>query len=149
MAEEKKNGFSAEGFLSSYPDASTPRTGKAKKPSEAPLRDAPDPPPKPKRESEEIKDFRKTFNVESVIEISKEENSYLNMFVVERVPPRFSKTGKQVAISSDFHTKIMKIITIFGKGEMTIGGYLDNVIRKHFEDLTPLIQSLLDKHNKF
>lgn len=83
------------------------------------------------------------------LDISDEESIYLKTFVVERVPPRFSKTGKQVAISPDIHAKIMKIITIFGQGEMTIGGYLDNVIRKHFEDLTPLIQSLLDKHNKF
>ena len=41
----------------------------------------------------------------------------------------------------------MRIISIFGNGT-TIGGYIDNVVRKHFEELTPLIQGLLDKKNK-
>jgi len=148
MAEEKQKSFSAEGFLSSYPDTSTPRAGKSKKSTETPVTDIPDPPPKVKKD--EIKGMREVLNGEKMsTDLSTEEENYLVTYVTERVPPRFSKNGKQVAISQDFHNKIMKIIAIFGKGEMTIGGYLDNVIRKHFEDLTPLIQTLLDKNNKF
>lgn len=150
MAEEKTGGFSAEKFLDSYPDAATPRSNKIKKTRDTPVSDIPEPPPKNEVKPQKLQEARQTYSqATQVEEFSEQERQYLSDFVTERVPVRFSKTGKQVAISQNFHNKIMRIITIFGNGDMTIGGYLDNIIRKHFEEFTPLIQSMLDQRNKF
>lgn len=150
MAEEKTGGFSAEKFLDSYPDASTPRSNKTRKMRDTPVSDTPEPLPKKEIEPHKLQEARHTYiQASQTEEFSEQERQYLSEFVTERVPVRFSKTGKQVAISQNFHNKIMRIITIFGNGDITIGGYLDNIIRKHFEEFTPLIQSMLDQRNKF
>ena len=46
MADQKNSGFSAEKFLSSYPDASSPTSVAPKKAKESPAKTVPDPPPK-------------------------------------------------------------------------------------------------------
>ena len=146
MEDQKNSGFSAEKFLSSYPDASSPTSVAPKKAKESPAKTVPDPPPKKEKViPPKTPELILSDSMDS--DLTDAERMYLNTFVQERVPTRFSKIGKQVALSPENHRKVMRIISIFGNGT-TIGGYIDNVVRKHFEELTPLIQGLLDKKNK-
>lgn len=45
-----------------------------------------------------------------------------------------ARKGKQVCIRSNFHDRIMKLIQVIGKNEVTIASYIDNVLASHFED---------------
>lgn len=77
-------------------------------------------------------------------EFTDAESEFMMDYLIERVPMRFSKTGKQVAVSHEYHKKIMKILAILGDN-LTFGGYVDNVLRKHFEECDPIIRSIINK----
>lgn len=142
MSEEKKPGFDAESFLANYPTGS-PGTRKSKKQPETP-------PPEP-QEIEPIPPkqvARETISTSSVEYLSDKEAAYKRDFIEARAPIGFSKSTKHVGISETYHNKINMILAATGKSN-TIGGYIDNVLKKHFEDLTPVIIGLLDKNRQF
>lgn len=59
-----------------------------------------------------------------------------------------ARKGKQVCIRSNFHDRIMKLIQVIGKNEVTIASYIDNVLASHFEDYQEDITESFGKHIK-
>lgn len=59
-----------------------------------------------------------------------------------------ARKGKQVCIRSNFHDRIMKLIQVIGKNEVTIASYIDNVLASHFEDYQEDIAESFGKHIK-
>lgn len=69
---------------------------------------------------------------------------YESQFVCEaRVTAR---QGKQVYIRKEYHDRILKIIQVIGKNELSIASYLDNVLTQHFNDFQNDIEESFDKH---
>ena len=64
------------------------------------------------------------------------------------MPIGFSKSGWQVAVSKEHHDKIVKIIAILGD-RLTFGGFVDNILRKHFEENYDVIRQLISKNTDF
>lgn len=59
-----------------------------------------------------------------------------------------ARKGKQVCIRSNYHDRIMKLIQVVGKNEVTIASYIDNVLAAHFEDYQEDIAESFGKHIK-
>lgn len=59
-----------------------------------------------------------------------------------------ARKGKQVCIRSNYHDRIMKLIQVVGKNEVTIASYIDNVLTSHFEDYQEDIAESFGKHIK-
>lgn len=144
MSEERNKGFDAEDFLANYPNASSSGVRRNKKRPEIP------PPETPPEETEppNNESIRETLRKEPTEGLTKAESAYKRDYIDARAPIGFSKSTKHVGISETYHNKINMILAATGKSN-TIGGYIDNVLKKHFEDLTPVIIGLLDKNRQF
>lgn len=59
-----------------------------------------------------------------------------------------ARKGKQVYIRQDYHDRILKIIQVIGKNEVSIASYLDNVLTLHFETYQDEITESYNKHLK-
>lgn len=59
--------------------------------------------------------------------------------------PVTARTGKIVYIRKDFHDTILNIIRVIGMNEVSISGYLDNVINHHLETYKEEINTLYNK----
>lgn len=143
MADDSKKGFDAANFLDNYrEDIATPVRKSKKQPMRQPETEPPEPEvetPPPKQEPEKKKPDTRALSDEDI---------YTNEYLVERVPIGFSKSGWQVAVSEHHHDKIVKIIAILGE-RLTFGGFVDNILRKHFEENKDVIRRLISKNTDF
>jgi len=59
-----------------------------------------------------------------------------------------ARTGKSVYIRKDHHDKIMKIVQVIGKNQVSLFSYIDNVLKHHFEIFQDEITELYNKNNE-
>lgn len=71
---------------------------------------------------------------------------YRMMFIC---PSRIrSKDRKQANIRGEYHEKIAEIVQCAGQENITISGYLDNILRDHFETYRDDIARLCEDYRK-
>ena len=58
------------------------------------------------------------------------------------------KTRQCVYISRDVHGKILKIVNDIAGGEISVGGYVDTVLRQHLEQHKERINELYKKQRE-
>lgn len=154
MADDSMKGFDAANFLDNYrEDIATP-IRKPKKQSvrqpeaEPPEHEVETPPPKSQSVSAKATSKTNTHSSRKEPDTTSDEDTYTNEYLVERVPIGFSKSGWQVAVSEHHHDKIVKIIAILGE-RLTFGGFIGNILRKHFEENKDVIRRLISKNTDF
>lgn len=59
-----------------------------------------------------------------------------------------ARTGKSVYIRKDHHEKIMKIVQVIGKNQVSLFSYIDNVLTQHFATYQDEITELYNKNNE-
>ena len=59
-----------------------------------------------------------------------------------------ARTGKSVYIRKDYHDKIMKIIQVIGKNQVSLFSYIDNVLSHHLATYQDEITELYNKNNE-
>ncbi|MDR1119724.1 MAG: DUF3408 domain-containing protein [Dysgonamonadaceae bacterium] len=59
-----------------------------------------------------------------------------------------ARTGKSVYIRKDHHDKIVKIVQVIGKNQVSLFSYIDNVLKHHFETFQDEITELYNKNNE-
>ncbi|WP_347394824.1 DUF3408 domain-containing protein [Parabacteroides leei] len=59
-----------------------------------------------------------------------------------------ARTGKSVYIRKDHHEKIMKIVQVIGKNQVSLFSYIDNVLSQHFAAYQDEITELYNKNNE-
>ena len=59
-----------------------------------------------------------------------------------------ARTGKSVYIRKDHHDKIMKIVQVIGKNQVSLFSYIDNVLSQHFATYQDEITELYNKNNE-
>jgi hypothetical protein len=88
----------------------------------------------------------------TISEQPKEENrkkrgsqqGFESLFIRESdLPP--ARFGKSVYIRKDYHDKISQIISVIGVNEVSLFGYIDNVLTHHFESFGDDIIQLFKK----
>lgn len=143
MADENSRGFDAANFLDNYrEDIATPVRKPKKQTASKIQNDSPEPEVETSPPKQEIKKKNPDTPVLS------DEDIYTAEYLVERVPIGFSKSGWQVAVSEHHHDKIVKIIAILGE-RLTFGGFVANILRKHFEENKDVIRRLISKNTDF
>jgi hypothetical protein len=94
--------------------------------------------PVPSKEKEPEKQEKA---IEPVPEQPKEENrtkragqqEYESLFIRESdLPP--ARFGKSVYIRKEYHDRISQIISVIGGNDVSLFGYIDNVLTHHFEN---------------
>lgn len=56
------------------------------------------------------------------------------------------KARQSVYISKEIHEKVSKIVSVIGGKELSVGGYIDNVLSQHFETYMNEISDLYEKN---
>lgn len=59
-----------------------------------------------------------------------------------------ARTGKSVYIRKEHHDKIMKIIQVIGKNQVSLFSYIDNVLSHHLATFQDEITELYNENNK-
>jgi hypothetical protein len=59
-----------------------------------------------------------------------------------------TRQGKLVYISKDYHNRILKIIQVIGKNEVSIASYMDNVLAHHFATFQGEITELYNERKE-
>lgn len=59
-----------------------------------------------------------------------------------------ARTGKSVYIRKEHHDKIMRIVQVIGKNEVSLFSYIDNVLSHHLATYQEEITELYDKNNE-
>ena len=59
-----------------------------------------------------------------------------------------ARTGKSVYIRKDHHEKIMKIVQVIGKNQVSLFSYIDNVLSQHFATYQDEITELYNKNKE-
>lgn len=59
-----------------------------------------------------------------------------------------ARSGKSVYIRKDHHEKIMKIVQVIGKNQVSLFSYIDNVLSQHFAAYQDEITELYNKNNE-
>jgi hypothetical protein len=72
-------------------------------------------------------------------------DEYTSLFIkVSDIPP--ARMGKSVYIRKEHHERIAQIVHVTGNSEITIFGYIDNVLTNHFKSYQKeIIQSFNGK----
>lgn len=55
------------------------------------------------------------------------------------------KARQSVYISKEIHEKVSRIVNVLGGKDLSVGGYIDNVLSQHFETYMDEINALYDK----
>lgn len=77
-------------------------------------------------------------------EITERENEYLELFI--RDAEMAVRTGKLVYVRKDFHDRLLRIIQVIGKNELSLSGYIDHVLSHHFTQYEEEIKKLYKKY---
>ena len=73
-----------------------------------------------------------------------EQQEYESLFIRETdLPP--ARFGKSVYIRKDYHDRISQIISVIGVNEVSLFGYIDNVLTHHFENFNDVIAQSFKK----
>ena len=149
MVEPEKK-FDPQRFLDEYEDNISTSIRKSNKAKENPTQEETPPPEKqPEEATEPIKETQPTLRkprkkkVETKGSITDDPRiaTYCETFLTDRVGPRFSQKGRLVAIDKEFHEKINLIKALYG--DISIVGYVHNVLTQHFEEMEDIIDALL------
>lgn len=77
-------------------------------------------------------------------DVLEKENEYLELFI--RVAEMSVRSGKLVYVRKDYHDRILKIIRVIGKDELSLSGYIDHVLTQHFTQYEEEIKKLYKKY---
>lgn len=71
---------------------------------------------------------------------------YETLFI--RDAPITARLGKLVYVRKEYHDRILKIIQVIGRNEISIASYIDNVLAHHFDTYQGEITELYNEHNR-
>ena len=77
-------------------------------------------------------------------DISEKESEYVELFI--RVAEMSVRSGKLVYVRKDYHDRILRIIRVIGKSELSLSGYIDHVLTQHFAQYEEEIKKLYKKY---
>lgn len=74
------------------------------------------------------------------------EQDYETLFI--REPQTVARTGKMVYIRREFHDTIQSVCRVIGNGDVSLSGYIDNVLAHHFDTYGAEITRLYNEKHK-
>jgi len=108
------------------------------------------PPEKEKTEEQSEEETPTVVQSETIREDNKRKRNkapdYESLFIQEAGIT--ARTGKSVYIRKEHHDKIMKIVQVIGKNQVSLFSYIDNVLSHHFATYQDEITELYNKNNE-
>ncbi len=74
------------------------------------------------------------------------EQDYETVFM--REPRTVARAGKMVYIRREFHDTIQSVCRVIGRGDVSLSGYIDNVLAHHFDTYGGEITRLYNEKHK-
>jgi|WetSurMetagenome_2_1015567.scaffolds.fasta_scaffold1069475_1 hypothetical protein len=72
------------------------------------------------------------------------EHEYMELFI--REAGFAARSGKLVYLRKDYHDRILRIIQVIGKNQLSLFSYIDNVLTQHFADYEDEIKKIYKKN---
>jgi hypothetical protein len=110
---------------------------------EPPAREAVPPEPQEERKTPSSRPKEKKAPACVPQEAPATESEYLGLFI--RDPEMSARSGKLVYVRKDYHDRILRIIQVIGKNELSLSGYIDHVLTHHFTQYEEVIKKLYKK----
>jgi hypothetical protein len=83
--------------------------------------------------------------IEETMTKREKQQKYESLFIRESdLPP--ARFGKSVYIRREYHDRISQIISVIGSNEISLFGYIDNVLTHHFENFGEAITQSFKKN---
>lgn len=142
MAKDLDVNFDASSFIDSFPE-DNPTT--IDTPKETPKQKSGQ--KQTKRSIHGLRQSNKTRAApisEPTVEYTESESDYFGTFIDESDFINVTKNGTQIFIRNEFRKKIRNILSVF-EGRISTAGYIDNVLKAHFEQYGSTIKNLLKK----
>jgi len=57
-------------------------------------------------------------------------NGYISKFMTDA--GFTARLGRQVCVSEETHERVMKLVNVVGKGQVSMASFIDNIINEHF-----------------
>lgn len=108
------------------------------------LRPKPVPPASPVK-SEDVSDSQveQPQTMSPVVSDTCEADEYMETFIHDHSNLNFRKSPRQVLVNRDMHELIQRITLIIGDNEISVAGYVNNVLALHLRQFDKLIHKLL------
>ena len=58
-----------------------------------------------------------------------------------------ARSGKMTYIRKEYHETIMRLVSVMGRDDMSISGYIDHVLTEHFQKYGEVIREVYKKNN--
>lgn len=75
---------------------------------------------------------------------AKQEKEYLEHFIRTQEKP--IRSVKTAYIRPEFHERIQRIVSVIGKGQLSLSVFIDHVLECHFNDYEEVIRRLYNKN---
>ena len=97
------------------------------------------------REPKEHISVQSTVSV-TVSSCANNRNGYIGKFMTDA--GFTARLGRQVSISEETHERVMKFVSVVGKGQVSMSSYIDNIINEHFNVYDAEIKTAFEKSIK-
>ena len=87
--------------------------------------------------------IQSTVNVTVSSQAEKKEIGYIDKFMSKA--DFTARNGKQVCIKEETHERVMKFVSVVGKGQATVASFIDNIINEHFAIHAAEIKAAFDE----
>ena len=81
------------------------------------------------RETKEHISVQSTVSV-TVSASTNNRNGYIGKFMTDA--GFTARLGRQVCVSEETHERVMKLVNVVGKGQVSMASFIDNIINEHF-----------------
>ena len=58
-----------------------------------------------------------------------------------------ARSGKMTYVRKEYHETIMRLVSVIGRDDMSISGYIDHVLTEHFQKYGEVIREVYKKNN--
>ncbi len=58
-----------------------------------------------------------------------------------------ARSGKMTYIRKEYHETIMRLVSVLGRDDMSMSGYIDHVLTEHFQKYGEVIKEVYKKNN--
>ena len=81
------------------------------------------------RETKEHISVQSTVNV-TISSSANNRGGYIDKFMTDT--GFTARLGRQVSISEETHERVMKLVSVVGKGQVSMASFIENIINEHF-----------------
>ena len=94
------------------------------------------------REPKEHISVQSTVSV-TVSSCANNRNGYIGKFMTDA--GFTARLGRQVSISGETHERVMKFVSVVGKGQVSMASFIENIINEHFNIHNAEIKAAFDE----